>query len=26
LVDYDIIWSTITEDLPPLIAELEKIL
>lgn len=25
-VDYDIIWSTITEDLPPLIAELEKIL
>jgi uncharacterized protein with HEPN domain len=26
LVDYDIIWSTITQDLPPLIAELEKIL
>lgn len=26
LVDYDIIWSTIAEDLPPLIAELEKIL
>jgi uncharacterized protein with HEPN domain len=26
LVDYDIIWSTVTEDLPPLIAELEKIL
>ena len=26
LVDYDIIWSTITEDLPPLVAELEKIL
>jgi uncharacterized protein with HEPN domain len=25
LVDYDIIWSTVTEDLPPLIAELEKI-
>jgi len=25
-VDYDIIWSTVTEDLPPLIAELEKIL
>ena len=25
-VDYDIIWSTITEDLPPLIAELVKIL
>lgn len=25
LVDYDIIWSTITEDLPPLIAELERI-
>ena len=25
LVDYDIIWSAITEDLPPLIAELEKI-
>jgi len=26
LVDYDIIWSTVIEDLPPLIAELEKIL
>ena len=26
LVDYDIIWSTVTEDLPPLIAELEKTL
>jgi len=26
LMDYDIIWSTVTEDLPPLIAELEKIL
>ena len=26
LVDYDIIWNTVTEDLPPLIAELEKIL
>jgi uncharacterized protein with HEPN domain len=26
LVDYDIIWSTITQDLPPLIADLEKIL
>ena len=25
LVDYDIIWSTVAEDLPPLIAELEKI-
>ena len=25
LVDYDIIWNTVTEDLPPLIAELEKI-
>jgi len=25
LVDYDIIWSTVTEDLPSLIAELEKI-
>jgi uncharacterized protein with HEPN domain len=25
LVDYDIIWSTVTDDLPPLIAELEKI-
>ena len=26
IVDYDIIWSTVTEDLPPLVAELEKIL
>jgi uncharacterized protein with HEPN domain len=26
LVDYDIIWNTVVEDLPPLIAELEKIL
>ena len=25
LVDYDIIWSTVTEDLPSLITELEKI-
>lgn len=25
LVDYDIIWNTVTEDLPPLITELEKI-
>lgn len=25
LVDYDIIWSTITQDLPALITELEKI-
>jgi len=25
-VDYDIIWSAITEDLPPLLAESEKIL
>lgn len=25
LVDYDIVWSTVSEDLPPLIAELEKI-
>ena len=24
LVDYDIVWSTVSEDLPPLIAELEK--
>jgi uncharacterized protein with HEPN domain len=26
LVDYDIIWSTVTEDLPPLITELQKII
>jgi uncharacterized protein with HEPN domain len=26
IVDYDVIWSTVTEDLPPLIAELEEIL
>jgi uncharacterized protein with HEPN domain len=26
IVDYDIVWSTVTEDLPPLIAELEKVL
>jgi uncharacterized protein with HEPN domain len=26
IVDYDIVWSTVIEDLPPLIAELEKIL
>jgi Ribonuclease HepT-like len=26
IVDYDIVWSTVSEDLPPLIAELEKIL
>jgi uncharacterized protein with HEPN domain len=26
IVDYDIVWSTVTQDLPPLIAELEKIL
>lgn len=26
MVDYDIIWSTVTEDLPPLISELEKII
>lgn len=25
IVDYDIVWSTVTQDLPPLIAELEKI-
>jgi len=25
ILDYDIVWSTITQDLPPLIAELEKI-
>ncbi len=23
-VDYDIVWNTVTDDLPPLIAELEK--
>jgi uncharacterized protein with HEPN domain len=26
IVDYDIVWSTVSQDLPPLIAELEKIL
>jgi uncharacterized protein with HEPN domain len=26
IVDYDIVWSTVSEDLPPLIAELEKML
>jgi len=26
LVDHDIIWSTVTENLPQLIGELEKIL
>jgi uncharacterized protein with HEPN domain len=26
IVDYDIVWSTVTEDLPPVILELEKIL
>ena len=25
IVDYDIVWSTVAHDLPPLIAELEKI-
>ena len=25
IVDYDIVWNTVCEDLPPLIAELEKI-
>jgi uncharacterized protein with HEPN domain len=25
IVDYDIVWSTVTQDLPPLITELEKI-
>jgi len=25
IVDYDIVWSTATQDLPPLIAELEKL-
>ena len=24
IVDYDIVWSTVADDLPPLIAELEK--
>jgi uncharacterized protein with HEPN domain len=26
IVDHDIVWSTVTQDLPPLIVELEKIL
>src|SRR5438309_483380 len=26
LVDYDIVWSTVREDLPALISELEKVL
>ena len=26
IIDYDVVWSTATEDLPPLIASLEKIL
>jgi uncharacterized protein with HEPN domain len=26
IVDYDIVWSTVADDLPPLIVELEKIL
>jgi uncharacterized protein with HEPN domain len=26
IVDYDIVWSTVAQDLPPLITELEKIL
>jgi len=26
IVDHDIVWSTVSEDLPPLIAELERIL
>jgi uncharacterized protein with HEPN domain len=26
IVDYDIVWSTVTQDLPPLIVELEKVL
>jgi uncharacterized protein with HEPN domain len=26
IVDYDIVWSTVSQDLPPLIAELERIL
>jgi uncharacterized protein with HEPN domain len=25
-IDHDVLWNTITEDLPPLISELEKIL
>jgi uncharacterized protein with HEPN domain len=25
-IDLDILWQTITEDLPPLVSELEKIL
>src|SRR5574341_2590219 len=25
IVDYDVVWSTVTHDLPPLITELEKI-
>jgi uncharacterized protein with HEPN domain len=25
-VDYDILWDTVTNDLPPLITELERIL
>ena len=26
IVDYDIVWSTVAHDLPPLIVELEKTL
>ena len=26
IVDYDVVWSTVTHDLPPLIAALEKLL
>ena len=26
IVDYDIIWNTVTKELPPLVVELEKIL
>jgi uncharacterized protein with HEPN domain len=26
IVDHDIVWNTVSEDLPPLIAELERIL
>jgi uncharacterized protein with HEPN domain len=26
IVDYDIVWSTVCEDLPPLVAELERII
>jgi uncharacterized protein with HEPN domain len=26
IVDYDIVWSTVAQDLPPLITELERIL